>query len=296
MDENEMTAVVTCWKKTFKTATDFDVWGQRVEAVDMYKRLSKELHQHANSYSRFSDSQRKLLQKIAFCIDSRQRLLLSEKPSQVAGVSLNDLQRLESILSNILCHHTSEFPLDISMAHMQMKQHMGFRQKFESQSEDDKQEQYVNGSLLPRPLPVAGMTLLTVWVEKIGLKDVAQYIDPFLTVSVKDAEGKDMTTSQDTPVASDKDDTCIQFNMDVYIQKALESLPPGYAVFFELKHYKPKKRAVSTRCWSFLEKDEIKEGPVVLELYKKPTDFHRRNISLFTVKPLYLHLRLKLFR
>lgn len=38
MDENEMTAVVTCWKKTFKTATDFDVWGQRVEAVDMYKR------------------------------------------------------------------------------------------------------------------------------------------------------------------------------------------------------------------------------------------------------------------
>lgn len=113
-----------------------------------------------------------------------------------------------------------------------------------------------------------------------------------------DAEGKDMTTSQDTPVASDKDDTCIQFNMDVYIQKALESLPPGlsvahiyppvkkilvyinincfssffsilssgYAVFFELKHYKPKKRAVSTRCWSFLEKDEIKEGHVVLEL------------------------------
>lgn len=45
-----------------------------------------------------------------------------------------------------------------------------------------------------------------------------------------DAEGKDMTTSQDTPVASDKDDTCIQFNMDVYIQKALESLPPGLSV------------------------------------------------------------------
>lgn len=41
------------------------------------------------------------------------------------------------------------------------------------------------GSLLPRPLPVAGMTLLTVRVEQIGLKDASQFIDPFFTVSVK---------------------------------------------------------------------------------------------------------------
>ena len=40
----------------------------------------------------------------------------------------------------------------------------------------------------------------------------------------------------------------------------------GFAVFFEFKHYKPKKKSISTKCWAFLEKDEIKEGPVVIEL------------------------------
>ena len=40
----------------------------------------------------------------------------------------------------------------------------------------------------------------------------------------------------------------------------------GYAIFFEFKHFKPKKGSVSTRCWSFMESDEIKEGPAVLEL------------------------------
>ena len=39
--------------------------------------------------------------------------------------------------------------------------------------------------MLPRPLPVAGMTLLTVRVEQIGLKDASQFIDPFITMSVK---------------------------------------------------------------------------------------------------------------
>jgi hypothetical protein len=45
------------------------------------------------------------------------------------------------------------------------------------------------GSLLPRPLPMAGKTLLTVRVEKIGLKDASQFIDPFITVSVKGQSG-----------------------------------------------------------------------------------------------------------
>lgn len=40
----------------------------------------------------------------------------------------------------------------------------------------------------------------------------------------------------------------------------------GFAIFFELKHYKPKKRALSSYCWAFLEQDEVKEGPTILEL------------------------------
>ena len=40
----------------------------------------------------------------------------------------------------------------------------------------------------------------------------------------------------------------------------------GFAVFFEFKHYKPKKKLTSTKCWAFMERDEVKEGPVVIEL------------------------------
>lgn len=39
--------------------------------------------------------------------------------------------------------------------------------------------------------------------------------------------GADLTTSQDTPVATKKENKCIVFNEEVHIQKSLESLPNG---------------------------------------------------------------------
>ncbi|XP_038840641.1 axin interactor, dorsalization-associated protein-like [Salvelinus namaycush] len=72
-----------------------------------------------------------------------------------------------------------------------------------------------------------------------------------------------------------------------------ESFPnrvPGAAIFFEFKHYKPKKGFTSTKCFAFMEMDEIKPGPIVIELYKKPTDFKRKKLQLLTKKPLYLYL------
>jgi len=38
------------------------------------------------------------------------------------------------------------------------------------------------------------------------------------------------------------------------------------AVFFEFKHYKPKKAKVSTRCYSFMELDEMQSCSAPLEL------------------------------
>ena len=66
-------------------------------------------------------------------------------------------------------------------------------------------------------------------------------------------------------------------------------------LFFEFKHYKPSKKKTSTRCFALLEAKELQKaisaagGPVCLELYKKPTDFSRRALHLFTIKQLYLH-------
>ncbi|XP_076964551.1 axin interactor, dorsalization-associated protein-like [Callospermophilus lateralis] len=134
------------------------------------------------------------------------------------------------------------------------------------------------------------MTLLTIRIEKIDLKDTGQCIDPYITVSVKDLNGIDLTLVPDTPVASRKEDTYVHFNVDIELQKHIEKLNKGAAIFFEFKHYKPKKRVTSTKCFAFMEMDEIKPGPIVIELYKKPTDFKRKKLQLLTKKPLYLHL------
>ena len=40
----------------------------------------------------------------------------------------------------------------------------------------------------------------------------------------------------------------------------------GTAIFFEFKHFKVKKRTISTKCFAFMEMDELKPGPVVIEL------------------------------
>ena len=40
----------------------------------------------------------------------------------------------------------------------------------------------------------------------------------------------------------------------------------GTAIFFEFKHFKPKRKQISTKCWTFMEMDEIKAGPACLEL------------------------------
>ncbi|XP_070179601.1 axin interactor, dorsalization-associated protein-like isoform X2 [Littorina saxatilis] len=277
-EEDDLPVLVNRWHAVFKRATDFDMWGQPVEAIDVYQRLAKQLHHYSNTQdSAFSDSQKKAV--------------------QCTGISLNDLKCLESTLQNVLGGNKNDFPLDVSMAQVQYQQLINQQVAIKKTNEDkDKHEYRGRGSLLPRPLPVKSMTLLTVRVEQIGLKDAPQFIEPFITVSVKDGSGQDMTVTQDTPRALEKQDSCLVFNSDVHIQKAIESLPPGFAVFFELKHFKPKKQMISTRCWSCLEKDEIKEGTVALELYKKPTDYRRKNISLLTVKPMYLHLRLQLHR
>ena len=46
----------------------------------------------------------------------------------------------------------------------------------------------------------------------------------------------------------------------------LVELPEGASIFFEFKHYKPKKKKVSTKCFSFIEMDEIKPGKAALEM------------------------------
>ncbi|KAK3580872.1 hypothetical protein CHS0354_032933 [Potamilus streckersoni] len=276
------------WHAAFKRGTDFDLWGQPVEAIDGYQRLSKHIQKYSTSDSLlFTDEQKRVLSKIAICLDLRCKALLHQ--GAIEGISLDDLKKIESTFKKLLNTRSKDFPVDVVAAQLQA-QTAPTNQFYEN--EGDEQRERAKGSLLPKPIHFGGKSVLTIRIEKIGLKDATQYIDPHIQVSVKDSQGSDLTSLQDTPVAIAKEDNYVIFNMDVHIQKSIDSLPPGYAIFFEFQHYKPKKQTVSTRCWAFMEQDEIKDGPAVLELYKKPTNFKRKGLKLLTVKPLFLHLKL----
>lgn len=65
----------------------------------------------------------------------------------------------------------------------------------------------VPGTLLSQLQSEPGMTLLTIRIENIRLKDAGKDIDLYITVSMKDLNGIVLTPVQDTPVASRKEDT-----------------------------------------------------------------------------------------
>ncbi|XP_019713371.1 axin interactor, dorsalization-associated protein isoform X2 [Hippocampus comes] len=285
------------WHASFRKGTDFDSWGQLVEAIDEYQILARQLQKEVQSSnsSDFTEEQKKNLGKIATCLEMRSISLQSTQSTE--DFKLEDLKKLESIIQNLLTY-TKEFPFDVQPVPLRKILAPGEEENLELEEEDaaavaGSTEAFpprAPGTLLPRLPSEPGMTLLTIRIEKIGLKDAGQCIDPYMTISVKDSNGVDLNPVQDTPVATKKEDLCIHFGMDVEIQRHLERLPKGAAIFFEFKHYKPKKRFTSTKCFAFLEMDEIKPGPIVIELYKKPTDFKRKKLQLLTKKPLYLHL------
>ncbi len=98
------------------------------------------------------------------------------------------------------------------------------------------------GTLLPRKEFPKGGTSVCIRVEKIKLKDPSQFLDPFITISVKglfqtvsgltptDIDGNDMCPVQDTPVTSSKDEF-VHFNQDVYLQVPLENIGKGDLCF-----------------------------------------------------------------
>ena len=110
--------------------------------------------------------------------------------------------------------------------------------------------------------------------------------------------GEQLQAPLDTAFASSREAQHLIFGDTglIELEEPLEYLEqqPGVAIFFEFKHFKTKGDGyVSTKCYSFMELDELKNGEVTLEILKceKPTDFARIGTpTRLSVKPLYLHI------
>ena len=142
-----------------------------------------------------------------------------------------------------------------------------------------------------------GDTVLVIKVEQMGFKDASCFIDPCITMSVVDKKGVVIEQMPDIPHSEICKPNYVVFNQKVQVSTPLRLLDQNFGFFFEFKHFKPKKKKVSTKAWCFLEMDEIGENKkVALEIYRKPTDFSRSQFNLLSIKPLFLHLYITLHR
>eukprot|EP01137_Pigoraptor_chileana_P035973 Opistho-2@30802 len=268
-------------------SVDCDSWGQVVEAVDSYAKLSKKLKQEAKDSKVYSDDEKRVLAKIATCLDMRVDGL---ENAHADGIPIEEVKKLLSTLKQLMSEGT-QFPVNVA-EHKRKHNRMSSSDNVPV-DEDDNIAGKAKGTLLPRATCYqSDGTLLTVRIHKIGLKDAGSLIEPFLVISLKDKKGEDLATEQTTPVSNRKESLYIHFDVDYELQKPIEKLPKDCAIFFQLKYYKAASRKISTKCYTFMEPDEIKQGPACLELYQKPLDYRRKNVKLFTVKSLYMHVDL----
>uniref|UniRef100_G3TRX3 C2 Aida-type domain-containing protein n=1 Tax=Loxodonta africana TaxID=9785 RepID=G3TRX3_LOXAF len=238
---------------SFRRIADFDSWGQLVEVMDVYQISARHLQKEAQAqHSNFEFAeQKKTIGKIATCLELRSAALQSTESQE--EFLLENLKNLEPILKNILTYN-KEFPFDVQPVPVRRILAPGEEENCEFEEEE---EEGGAGAVSPHNFPARvlepEMTLLKIRVEKIGLKDAGQYINPYITVGVKDLNGIDLTPMQDISVASSKEDNICSFY----------KLTKSTAIFFEFKH-KKKKRFTSTKCFAFMEITEIIPGSIVI--------------------------------
>lgn len=289
------------WVKILKDALDADSWGQSIEATEEYEKLNRVLEMQIPELQLTAD-EKSTCMKVAHSVTLRMHTLQgqeaaindqqgSQQQQSPQKITLDEVKTLTTVLDDLFVHANLNFPI-------QLKDYSANIPKKEASGEvfiahDDRLEKEEYGSLLPSPKVKSGQTTISILIEKIGLKDAQTYINSYLTVSVTGSNGQ-IIESQDTPKSNTLKPNYVIFGNTVHVQATLEDIAArDLCLFFEFKHYKPAKKKISTRCFALMESKELakaKGQTVCLELYKKPTDFSRRSLSLFTIKQLYLHL------
>ena len=124
---------------------------------------------------------------------------------------------------------------------------------------------------------------LRIFIESVAnIKDAEKMSSTHFGVTLVDGEGTPIEPSQNTPIGVQvTDDGLMRVQGGVTLNSTPDQWPEGSAVVLELRHYKQKEKKMSTRCWSFMEKESIRPGLFGLPLAVKPADTKRRKVKLF---------------
>jgi len=281
----EKKAAKARWHASFKKALDADSWGQTEEAAEEYENLARLLDSQAKNLVLSSD-EKTFLQKFRAAVSLRTQAL-----NDVSNVVKHEeIKKLLEMLENLFTTKSiGSFPIALKDYPEQKE----LEEKDEDAIVVDEKEA---GTLLPAVKAKPGETTISIRIDKIGLKDAQTYLSPYVTVTVVDSKGAILET-QDTPKSKSIKPQYVVFDTDVHIQSTFDKIQDNsLCIFFEFKHFKAAKKKNSIRCYAFMEKSELKNGAIALELYKKPTDFSRKSLKLFTIKKLFLNLSVSLLK
>jgi hypothetical protein len=294
MEEAPLNEIQDFWSFKLEKAVDHDSWGQIIEALDEYKELASLIGlQHSDT--RITSPQKELMHRVVLCISRRVEIVSAVAPLQLQKeISSLDIRKLVPFMKRVFSSGQDEleaFPLEP----IQYRDAAPIRPALQGhiKNVDERADTEFEAKHAARAR-VAG-TLVGIKIDKWGLKDAQTYIEPITSVLVALKDGT-VIDAQDTPVATEKRVAHVVFGSVIYLRVSLEEMKRrGAAIFFEFKHYKPKKKKVSTRCWCFMEMSEVKaDEETVLEIYHKPTDLFKKKLKLHSVKDLYFHCSLSL--
>mmetsp|Transcript_22100 Transcript_22100/g.42965 ORF Transcript_22100/g.42965 Transcript_22100/m.42965 type:complete len:325 (+) Transcript_22100:162-1136(+) len=307
-------ALAAPWLKSYKKAMELDSWGQREEAKDSYEKLAEEIvtEMAQPSSALWTKRETKNVQSMAICMRLRAKEIRKGAPDE--SITLANIRTLVTVMESLF-KEDKKFPLDLTslsesdltmaMQDMVIRERVTETVADEDEDADDSARPHTPQASFGAPpqaspakspaKPVIKGRQVVLTIGKMGFKDDKlrdSFVDPIITVYVVSG-GNIVGSQQDTCVASERKDQHLFWTgggAKLTLSQTMESILPGSAVFFEFRHYKKKKAKISVKCWGFIEREDLKDGDHVVELYKKPTDLRRKRLSLLTVKPLYLHL------
>lgn len=290
------------WISVLTEALEFDAWGQIEEAIDEYKMVDRLIGSSVDEL-KCSTNDAAIAVKIAnVCLLRCDTLQPPEDMNDNhQDVTLEQVKSVVPILQALFSGRkrgpkTEDFPIVIASSSIRQLQPRESESVFEndmlispkasSRFQVDKKNR--GGTLLPPPKFLApGDVTMSVDIIMIELINPQQYDKPIMTISVVADDGTCVST-QDTPPSTKVTSSGITFNNVAHIQESVSDFNQhNYSIFFEFRHWKSKKKINSVKCFSFLELRDITKRAnkqTSLELYKKPTDFLKRKVTLFSKK------------
>jgi hypothetical protein len=133
-----------------------------------------------------------------------------------------------------------------------------------------------------------GHNFLKVSITAAALGTRKELCNPHVCISFRDPIGRliELPYEDLHPGIHHRLKGAVMFgNQSKILKTAINRMPPGSSLFFEIKHWKASKKRMSTVAWSFVDADmiidfglipRVRQGKLALPLFKKPVDISRQ--------------------